>query len=182
MWLVFIVLPVFFSFLQIVLLQTVFKYDTPVVLKQNGEIAKLNEFMKKIYHPHVVQERIDEIAGGGVDISHTDEVANIGYGAVCCGPQYSRATFVGCSLSIFQQMTGINVIMFYSNTIFKNAGVPATTVTGLVGIVNFVSTLIGMVFLGYFGRKTLMLVFNVLMALDLAGLGIFSLKGADYNN
>ena len=138
--------------------------------------------MMKIYHPHVVQERIDEIAGGGVDISHTDEVANIGYGAVCCGPKYSRATFVGCSMSIFQQMTGINVIMFYSNTIFKNAGVPATTVTGLVGIVNFVSTLIGMVFLGYFGRKTLMLVFNVLMALDLAGLGIFSIKGADYNN
>ena len=71
--------------------------------------------------------------------------------------------------------------MFYSNTIFKNAGVEASTVRGLVGIVNFVATLIGMLFLGCFGRKSLMFFFNVLMALDLVGLGIFSIKGDDYN-
>jgi MFS family permease len=72
--------------------------------------------------------------------------------------------------------------MFYSNTIFANAGLKASTITGLVGIVNFVATLFGMILLGMFGRKTLMFVMNVLMAIDLVGLGVFSLKGSDYNN
>ena len=72
--------------------------------------------------------------------------------------------------------------MFYSNTIFANAGLAASTITGLVGIVNFVATLFGMILLGMFGRKTLMFVMNVLMAIDLVGLGIFSLKGSDFNN
>lgn len=165
------------SVIQMALMQFVFKYDTPVVLKQNGEYVKLNEFMSKIYHATVVQEKIDEIQAGGVDTTHAEDIGNIGYGAVCCNPTYSRATFVGCSLSIFQQLTGINVIMFYSTTIFKNAGFEASTITGLVGIVNFAATLVGMVLLGNFGRKTLMFFMNVLMAVDLVSLGFFSIKG-----
>jgi len=72
--------------------------------------------------------------------------------------------------------------MFYSNTIFKDAGLAASTITGLVGIVNFAATLVGMVFLSYFGRKSLMFTFNVLMAIDLVALGVFSIKGSDFNN
>lgn len=94
----------------------------------------------------------------------------IGYKAVCCG-KYSGATFVGCSLAIFQQLTGINIIMFYSNTIFANTGASPTTITALVGVVNFFSTLVGMALLGLAGRKTIMFTCSGLMAVTLIALG-----------
>ena len=69
----------------------------------------------------------------------------------------------------------MDVFMFYSNTIFKAAGLRATTITGLVGVVNFVTTLVGMAALGYFGRRTLMLWGNALMALIMILSGVAQL-------
>jgi len=79
-------------------------------------------------------------------------------------------------MAIFQQFTGINIIMFFSNTIFKNVGgnLTATQITGLVGFVNFFTTLIGMALLSYAGRKTIMFWCNLAMALILLSLGYFT--------
>ena len=78
---------------------TAFKYDTPFVLKQKQETVKLRELMSKIYHPYIVQERLDELNKG--DEEEVDSAAeDIGYGAVCCDPRYSKATFVGCTLAV----------------------------------------------------------------------------------
>ena len=61
-------------------------------------------------------------------------------------------------------LTGIDVFMFYSNTIFKTSGMSPTSITGMIGVVNFITPIIGMVFLGYFGRRSLMLWGNGIMA------------------
>lgn len=62
--------------------------------------------MSKIYHPYVVQERIAELEGeeqgDSAILANNDDEDNISYGKVCCDPRYSRATFVGCSVAIFQ--------------------------------------------------------------------------------
>lgn len=36
-----------------------------------------------------------------------------------CDPNIRMAAWVGCALSIFQQLSGINAIMFYSSKIFQ---------------------------------------------------------------
>lgn len=84
---------------------------------------------------------------------------------------------VGCLLAIFQQLTGINVIMFYSNTVFKSSdpnekGLSATTITGIVGLVNFVTTFGGMALLAKFGRRTIMLWCQITIIVILAVIGI----------
>jgi len=155
------------------LLVFVFKYDTPPFLKQKGKIHDLNVFMGHIYHPTQVQKRIDELADTGNDTSRNDQ--QVSYGQVFCNPQYSRATFVGCSLAVFQQLTGINVVIFYSNTIFKNAGYAPATITGLIGIVNFLTTFGGLVLLSLFGRRSVSIVCSALMSLVLIALGVFSI-------
>ena len=71
------------------------------MIKQSGEYEKLKNFMSKIYHPYVVQEKIDEI-GAQHDSSDVEDNTDVSYGQVFCSPQYSKATFVGCSLAIFQ--------------------------------------------------------------------------------
>ena len=103
----------------------------------------------------------------------------MGYGKLCCSKRYSRATWVGIILSVFTQLTGINVIMFYSNMIFKGLDMTNTSITAMIGIVNFLSTLVGFAFLTCLGRKTIMWIFNALMAVTLLILAYFT--GLDRN-
>lgn len=74
---------------------------------------------------------------------------------------------------MFQQATGINFLMFYSNTIFKGVVDNEDTVTLLIGCVNFGASLIGLLLIGKFGRRTLMLINNAAMFLILVSIGLF---------
>ena len=67
--------------------------------------------------------------------------------------------------------------MFYSNILFKGLSMSATSITALIGIVNFIATLVALVLLMYAGRRILMLIFNVLMTITLLLLGIFAFQG-----
>ena len=167
------IIPIVIAIVNVILLIFVFPYDTPPTLKQRGEFTKLNEFLGRIYKPHAVQRKIDELGG-----EEEDGHFNASYGDVFCSPFYRKATFVGISMAAFQQFTGINVIMFYSNTIFKKGtSLSGDTITALVGSVNFVTTLIGMWLLSLAGRKTIMLWTNALIAATLILLGFLSLQG-----
>lgn len=78
---------------------------------------------------------------------------------------------------MFQQLTGINVIMFYSNSILKNAGMPPSSATLLVGILNVLATCGGMGLLSKFGRKQLMVWGSVAMVVALLSTGAFQILG-----
>ena len=58
--------------------------------------------------------------------------------------------------------------------VFKGLDMSAVTVTALVGIVNFVATIIGLFLLMCFGRKSIMIVFNIGMCLALLLISYFS--------
>ncbi len=75
-------------------------------------------------------------------------------------------------LAIFNQLSGINVIMYYAPMIFEKAG--ASTHAAMlqavaVGVTNMVFTIVAMFFIDKFGRKTLLLIGAVGMFLCLAG-------------
>lgn len=75
-------------------------------------------------------------------------------------------------LAIFNQLSGINVIMYYAPMIFEKAG--ASTNAAMlqavaVGVTNMVFTIIAMFFIDRFGRKTLLLIGAVGMFFSLAG-------------
>ena len=54
-------LPILVALGQTALLLTVFKFDTPTALKQNGNLATLRHLMYKIYPSCEVDIRIDAI-------------------------------------------------------------------------------------------------------------------------
>lgn len=62
--------------------------------------------------------------------------------------------------------------MFYSNMLFKGLDMSSTMITFLIGLVNFAATLVGLVLLAFFGRKALMVIFNIAMALTLLFLSL----------
>ena len=76
--------------------------------------------MTKIYIPDAVNSRIDQI-GGDLQNEESDEKPSLK--TLLTHPNYKRAFYIGCSLAMFQQLTGINVLMFYSNTILGRGGI-----------------------------------------------------------
>ncbi len=86
--------------------------------------------------------------------------------------RYNRPIFLAVSVGLFNQLSGINAILYYSNYIFASAGFSSTSAalqTVGVGLVNLVATFLGMSLIDKLGRKTLLLVGAVGMALALAG-------------
>src|SRR6202043_2737139 len=87
-------------------------------------------------------------------------------------PRYRLPIFLAISTGMFNQLSGINAILYYSNSIFAAAGfsqLSGSLQTVLIGAMNLVATLLGMSLIDKLGRKTLLLIGSVGTALCLAG-------------
>lgn len=71
---------------------------------------------------------------------------------------WHSAMIIGCGLMMFQSLTGINTVVFYSTTIFNLAGFSESIIgTALFGSVNFLMTVVAAYLIDKFGRKILIL-------------------------
>jgi len=91
-------------------------------------------------------------------------------------PEWRRPLMVGLGLAIFQQVTGINAIIYYADQIFGAAGFATeasrTTVTiWAIGGVNVLATLIAIAFIDRLGRRKLLLAGLIGMAASLIVVG-----------
>ncbi|MFW0792248.1 sugar porter family MFS transporter [Gordonia sp. CPCC 205515] len=76
-------------------------------------------------------------------------------------PWIRRIVLIGCGLAIVQQATGINTVNYYAPTILEQSGLgvsAALVATIAVGVTSVVTTIIGIVLLGYLGRRTMLLI------------------------
>ena len=83
--------------------------------------------------------------------------------------------WVGMGLAAFQQFVGINIIFYYGEILWKAAGVTeqwALRINVLSGLVNILATIPAIVLIDRIGRKPLLLVGSVGMALTLGALAI----------
>jgi len=72
-----------------------------------------------------------------------------------------KPLIIGIGLAIFQQVTGINTVIYFAPTIFQKAGLPSASISILatagVGAVNVIMTLVAMRLLDVVGRRKLLL-------------------------
>jgi MFS transporter, SP family, arabinose:H+ symporter len=91
--------------------------------------------------------------------------------------QYLKPILLAISAGMFNQLSGINAILYYLNDIFAQAGftkVSADLQAVAIGATNLVATLIAMAFIDRFGRKPLLLIGGIGMAFCLFGVaGVF---------
>jgi len=68
----------------------------------------------------------------------------------------------------FQQWTGINAVLYYAPTIFKNLGLDSNAVsllaTGVVGIAMFIATIPAVMWVDSWGRKPTLIIGAIGMA------------------
>ncbi|WP_327304336.1 sugar porter family MFS transporter [Streptomyces sp. NBC_01298] len=79
--------------------------------------------------------------------------------------------WIGIGLSVFQQLVGINVIFYYSSSLWQSVGIDPSSsflYSFETSVVNIIGTVIAMVFVDRIGRKPLALIGSVGMAISLA--------------
>ena len=97
---------------------------------------------------------------------------------------YVRPLLISLGLMFFQQMSGINAVIFYTVSIFEKSGgsVDSNLSSIIIGLANFFATLGSNLVIDRVGRKVLLNVSASFMALSLAILGtFFLLQHLDYN-
>ncbi|MCD7035817.1 sugar porter family MFS transporter [Metabacillus sp. GX 13764] len=98
--------------------------------------------------------------------------------SILASPWMKPMLVAGIGLSIFQQVIGINAIIYYAPTIFEKAGLEASSsILGTVGIgaVNVLMTLVAIAVIDKVGLKKLLLAGNIGMVLALLALSVILL-------
>jgi SP family sugar:H+ symporter-like MFS transporter len=83
--------------------------------------------------------------------------------------------WVGIGLSVFQQFVGINVIFYYSSVLWQAAGFSekdSLIITVITGVVNVVTTLVAIGSIDRYGRKPLLIIGSIGMAVSLGTLAV----------
>ncbi|TCZ67071.1 sugar porter family MFS transporter [Flaviaesturariibacter aridisoli] len=96
-------------------------------------------------------------------------------------PHLRRALWTGIGLSVFQQVTGINAILYYAPEIFKSFGSSANASlleTSYLGVINLVFTIISIFLVDRVGRRPLLLAGTGGMLLALAVVGAAAYTGS----
>ncbi|OJJ60914.1 hypothetical protein ASPSYDRAFT_87484 [Aspergillus sydowii CBS 593.65] len=107
---------------------------------------------RDLYYIHAQIKVEQEIAGHGNYLSRVVELFTI--------PRVRRATLASFVVMIAQQMCGINIVAFYSSTIFSEAGASdqsALWASWGFGLVNFVFAFPAVWTIDTFGRRSLLL-------------------------
>jgi sugar porter (SP) family MFS transporter len=94
-----------------------------------------------------------------------------------------RRVIVATVTMFFQQWTGINAVLYYAPTIFKNLGLSDTTnsllATGVVGIVMFIFTIPAVLWIDRVGRKPVLTIGAIGMALCHFIIAVIVAKNSD---
>lgn len=88
---------------------------------------------------------------------------------------FKTLIWVGILLSIFQQLVGINVIFYYSTTMWKSVGFQESDsfmISVITSVTNIVATIVAISLVDKVGRKLLLLVGSGMMTLSLGTMAV----------
>ncbi len=96
--------------------------------------------------------------------------------------KYLKPIMLAVMIAMFNQLSGINALIYYTKRIFEMAGAEGTSALGqsvIIGFTNLVFTMAALLVIDHFGRKKLMLVGSIgyIVSLSVVAWGFFSGTG-----
>ncbi|XP_057692171.1 proton myo-inositol cotransporter-like isoform X2 [Corythoichthys intestinalis] len=163
----------------------IFLPESPRWLLQKGRQQEARQVLTRIRGCQEVDEELDYIRTS----IEEEEKEQQGGGLIILrilnhGPT-RRALIVGCGLQMFQQLTGINTVMYYSATILQMSGVRdekrAIWLSAVTSGTNFVCTSLSIWLVDRVGRRKLTVASLAGTALSLTVLSVGFLLSAQYS-
>jgi sugar porter (SP) family MFS transporter len=141
--------------------------ESPRWLVKSGRTQSAMAVLRRIRRPEEVEHEFSLILAQ----PHERE----GSWTEALAREFHPALIIGIGLAIFQQITGINTIIYYAPTIFQLAGLGTAAqsilATAGVGAVNVIMTIISLRLLDRIGRRPLLLTGIAGMTVSLITLG-----------
>lgn len=125
--------------------------ESPRWLMQKGREQEAKHFLAQIVGPQAASAEIDAIRS-----AISEESGDL------LDPTFRRALIVAIVIALFSQFTGINTIIYYGSIVFLEHVPHQTASTALwanviIGAINFVATIAGMLLIDRTGRKSLLM-------------------------
>ena len=153
----------------ILIVGMIFMPESPRYLFRRGQDSRARDELQRIAADREASDEEER------SIRESLKVKSAGFAAFRT-PAVGLALFIGVSLALLQQVTGINTVIYYGPQIFQMAGIGSVSVSilaqTLVGTVNVLMTLIAIFFVDRVGRKPLLYAGLTGMFLALTALGI----------
>lgn len=127
---------------------------TPRYLVMTGQHQVALSILEKINGVNKAREILAEIRATATE--KTEKLFTYGFAVI----------FIDIMLSVFQQAIGINAVLYYAPRIFESAGAEGGGMmqTVIMGIVNILFTVVAIVTVDRFGRKPLLIIGSIGMA------------------
>jgi len=144
--------------------------ESPRWLAQHGHLDTARDVLARIRGGDDAQTEMNEIE------ANLKQQKQSGTWAELLTANVRPALIVGIGLAIFQQVTGINTVIYYAPTIIQSAGIPSASgailATAGIGVVNVMMTIVSMRLIDRKGRRPLLLTGIAGMAVTLTVLGL----------
>ena len=141
--------------------------ETPRYLAMHGQEDKAFEVLSRINGSEKAGEILQEIKETVQQDSHVRQEKLFAYGFM--------VVFIGCMLSVFQQIIGINAVLYFAPRIFESMGVDNNMLfTVIMGVINISFTLVAVFTVEKLGRKPLLITGSLGMALGAFGVALSS--------
>jgi sugar porter (SP) family MFS transporter len=130
---------------------------------KRGSIEEASKILTEINPSTAVQE-LQAILSHGTSNGHAKKMSLF-------SERYRVPVMLAVLIAVFNQVSGINAIIYYAPRIFEMTGLgtdSALLSTAGLGLVNFIFTLIAMNFIDRYGRRKLMLIGSVGVIITLA--------------
>ncbi len=148
----------------------IFLPESPRWLARRGRTERARWVLQRIRGTADIDAEIQEIRDS---LEHSQAQ---GQWSDLLAPTVRPALVIGLGLAIFQQITGINTVIYYAPTIIQAAGISSASgailATAGIGLVNVVMTLVSMWLIDRAGRRPLLLTGVAGMAVSLGVLGL----------
>jgi sugar porter (SP) family MFS transporter len=140
--------------------------ESPVFLARAGRTEEAAAVARRLWGPSGASQLPPAAATKDVASSSSSSASPSLF-----SPAYRKGVLLGCALFVFQQLSGINAIIYFSSSVFKEAGIRSGALaSAAVGACNVAGTLVATAAIERAGRKQLLVASYLGMVASMAAM------------